>query len=329
MSNLKVLLTGASGMVGKRVLQELISRESFSIRLFLRDSRKNRKLIQPFLNKLDVVWGCLENAEEVLKAVDDQDIVIHVAGEQPSNINYNEKRVHLVNVIGTENILNSMLKQKKRVGIIYTSSIAVYGERLNDPYIKITDPVHFSDKDPYAKSKINAERLIQESGVDHLIFRLSYCSSTEMLRFQPLMFDMPLDTHVEIIDTRDISLAIVNSIQMKQIWNKIYNLGGGVKCQIIFREHFNDLVEIMGFGREFLPEEAFAKDGFHCGLYNTTEIQALLHFQEHTLQDFYNDARKWIGFKRYLVPLVKPIIRWFLLKKSRYYQEFKKNKREI
>jgi len=322
------MLTGASGMVGKKILEELLSRESFSVRLFLRDSKKNRKLVRPYYNKLEVVWGSLENREEVLGAVDNQEVIIHIAAQQPSNINYDEKNVHLVNVIGTENILNAMKEQKKRPAIIYTSSISVYGSRLNDPYIKVTDPVFFSDEDPYAKSKINAERLIQESGFDYLIFRLSYCSSTEMLRFQPLMFDMPLDTHVEIIDTRDIALAIVNSIQMKQIWNKIYNLGGGAKCQIIFREHFNDLVEIMGFGRDFLPEEAFAKGGFHCGLYDTNEIQALLQFQEHTLQDFYNDARKWIGFKRYLVPLVKPIIRWYLLKKSRYYKEYKKKQKE-
>lgn len=325
MSNLNVLLTGASGMVGKKILEELISRESFSIRLFLRDSKKNRKLVRSYHNKVEVVWGNLENPEEVFKAVDDQDIVIHVAAQQPSNIKYEEKKVHLINVVGTENILNAMKEQKKRPCIIYTSSIAVYGDRLNNLYIKVSDPLFFSDKDPYAKSKINAERLIQEAGFDYLIFRLSYCSSTEMLRFQPLMFDMPLNTHVEIIDTRDIALAIVNSIQLKQIWNKIYNLGGGARCQIKFREHFNDLVEIMGFGRNFLPEEAFAKEGFHCGLYDTAQIQSLLRFQEHTLQDFYNDARKWIGFKRYLVPLIKPFIRWYLLKKSRYYKEYKKN----
>ena len=329
MTNLNVMLTGASGMVGKKILEELCSRESFSVRLFLRNSKKNRKLIRPYSDKVKVVWGSMENYEEVLKAVEGQDIIIHVAAQQPSNINYEEKKVHLVNVVGTENILNAMKEQKKRPCIIYTSTISVYGSRLNNPNIKLTDPLFFSDEDPYAKSKINAERLIQESGFDYLIFRLSYCSSTEMLRFQPLMFDMPLNTHVEIIDTRDIAVAIANSIYMKQIWNKIYNLGGGEKCQIIFRDHFNDLVEIMGFGRDFLPEEAFAKDGFHCGLYDTAQIQSLLQFQEHTLQDFYNDARKWIGFKRYLVPLVKPIIRWYLLKKSRYYKEYKRKKREI
>ena len=325
MANLNVLLTGASGMIGKKILEELISRESYSIRLFLRDSKKNRKYVRYLNNKVEVVWGSLENPKEVLEAVNDQEVIIHTAAQQPSNKNYDKDNVYLVNVKGTENVLNAMKRQKSPPRILYTSSVAVYGDRLNDPIIKITDPVNNSDKHPYALSKINAEKLIKESGLDYLIFRLSYCISTEMLRFQSLMFEMPLDTYLEIIDTRDVALAIVNSLQLKEIWNKIFNLGGGPKCQIIFREHFNDLVEIMGFGRNFLPEEAFAKQGFHCGIFDTTEIQNLLQFQRHTLQDFYNDTRKWIGFKRYLVPLVKPIIRWYLLKKSKYYLEYKKN----
>ena len=327
MTNLNVMLTGASGMVGKKVLEELISKGLFSIRVFLRDSKKNRKLMSPFANNdIEVIWGSLENPGDVNKAVENQEVIIHIAALQPSNAKYDEEKVHLVNVTGTENILNAAKKQKN-ARIIYTSSISVYGDRLKDPYIKITDPVVKSDHDPYAKSKLEAEELIKKSGLDYLIFRLSYCTSTEMLRFQSLMFDMPLDTRVEIIDTRDVATAIVNSILLNEIWNRTFNLGGGTKCQITFREHFNDIVEIMGFGRHFLPEEAFAKGGFHCGFYDTTELQALLKFQDHTLQDFYDDVREWIGIKRYFIPLVKPIVRWYLLKKSKYYKQFKNNKK--
>ena len=325
MTKLNVMLTGASGMVGKKILEELISRDSFSIRVFARNSKKNRKLFRSFANNdVEVVWGSLENPEEVIKAVENQEIIIHAAALQPSNKNYDEKKVHLINVIGTENILNAMKKQKN-ARIIYTSSISVYGDRLKDPYIKLSDPVVKSDHDLYAKSKLEAEKLIKDSDLEYLIFRLSYCTSTEMLRFQSLMFDMPLDTRVEIIDTRDIAKAIANSIPFKEIWNRTFNLGGGSKCQIIFRDHFNDIVEIMGFGRDFLPEVAFAKGGFHCGFYDTEEVQALLKFQDHTLQDFYDDIREWIGIRRYFVPLVKPIVRWYLLKKSKFYKEFKGN----
>ncbi|MCJ7651132.1 MAG: NAD(P)-dependent oxidoreductase, partial [Candidatus Lokiarchaeota archaeon] len=217
------------------------------------------------------------------------------------------------------NIINAMLLQKTPTKIIYTSSVSVYGDRLKDPNIKITDPVKISPGHPYDESKIAAERLIRESGIEHVIFRLSYCTSTDMLKFRPVLFDMPLKTSVEIIDARDVALALVNAIETREIWGKIFNLGGGKECQIEFGEHVDDMLEIMGFGRHFFPEKAFAISDSHCGFYDTREIEEILKFQNHNLSDFYADVKRWIGFKRHLVPLVRPIIRWILLKRSKYY----------
>jgi nucleoside-diphosphate-sugar epimerase len=322
LEKLKVLLTGASGTVGIDIFNELLSRsEIYDIRLFLRASKKNKKKFVPYLKKVEIIWGCVENYEEVKAAVEDQDIIIHTAAVIPSASYYNPEsdQVFIVNVEGTRNIINAILHQKKPMKIIYTSSIAVYGDRIKNPNIKITDPVNISPGHPYAESKLAAERVIQESGIDYVIFRLSYCTSTDMLKFRPVMFDMALKTSVEIIDTRDVALAIVNAIETREIWGKTFNLGGGKQCQIEFGEHLDDMLEIMGFGRHFFPEEAFAQNDSHCGFYDTKEIQELLKFQNHELSDFYEDVKKWIGFKRHLVPLVRPIIRWILLKRSKYY----------
>jgi len=57
----------------------------------------------------------------------------------------------------------------------------------------------------------------------------------------------------------------------------------------------------------------------------TYNLQNLLNFQNHKLQDFYNGVRKWIGVKRKLFTLVKPIARWYILRKSETYKKFKKN----
>ncbi|MHA1104947.1 MAG: NAD-dependent epimerase/dehydratase family protein [Promethearchaeota archaeon] len=325
MEKTKVLLTGASGTVGIDIFKELLSRSDiYDIRLFLRASKKNKKRFIPYSTKVEIIWGSIENYEEVKIAVEDQDVVIHSAAVIPSASHYDPKIVNLVNVEGTRNIINSMLLQKKQTKIIYTSSIALYGDRIKNPNIKITDPVKITPGHPYAESKLAAEHLIQESGLDHIIFRLSYCTSTNMLKFRPVMFDMPLKTSVEIIDTRDVALALVNAIETHEIWGKTFNLGGGEKCQIEFGEHLDDMLEIMGFGRHFFPEEAFVKSDSHCGFYDTREIEEILKFQNHNLSDFYADVKKWIGFKRFLVPLVRPIIRWLLLKRSKYYKASKK-----
>ena len=330
MHKTKVLLTGASGTVGIDIFKELLSRlDIYDIRLFLRGSKKNKKGFKLYSKKVEIIWGSVENYEEVKIAMKDQDVVIHTAAVIPSTSHYNPESdyVFTTNVEGTRNVINAMLLQEKPMKIIYTSSIAIYGDRIKDPNIKITDPVKISLGHPYAKSKLAAEQIIIESGMKFIIFRLSYCTSTIMLKFRPVMFDMPLKTSVEIIDTRDVALALVNAIEKLEIWDKIFNLGGGKECQIEFGEHLDDMLEIMGFGRHFFPEEAFSKGDSHCGFYDTREIQELLKFQNHNLSDFYTDVKKWIGFKRYLVPLVRPIIKWILLRRSKYYKESKLKKK--
>jgi len=325
MQKTKVLLTGASGTLGIDIFKELLSRlDSYDVRLFLRASKKNKKRFKPFSKKVGIFWGSVENYEEVKTAVENQDVVIHAAAVIPSTSHYNPKIVNLVNVEGTRNVINAMILQEKPPKLIYTSSIAVYGDRLKEPNIKITDPPKISPGHPYAESKLAAEHLIQESGLEYVIFRLSYCTSTNMLKFRPALFDMALKTSVEILDTRDAALALVNAIETREIWGKIFNLGGGEECQIIFGKHLDDMLEIMGFGRHFFPEKAFTEGDSHCGFYDTKEIQEILQFQNHNLSDFYADVKKWIGVKRYLIPLVKPIIRWILLKRSKYYIASKK-----
>ena len=87
------------------------------------------------------------------------------------------------------------------------------------------------------------------------------------------------------------------------------------------------MFELMGLGRNFLPNEAFSNHHSHCGFFDDQEtnyIQSILHFQSSTLNDFYEEVKKWLGIKRYLVPLVKPILRWYILRKSEFYQDYKK-----
>ncbi|MCJ7651887.1 MAG: NAD-dependent epimerase/dehydratase family protein, partial [Candidatus Lokiarchaeota archaeon] len=181
MEKTKVLLTGASGTVGIDIFKELLSRSDiYDIRLFLRASKKNKKRFMPYSKKVEIIFGSIENYEEVKIAVEEQDVIIHSAAVIPSASHYNPESVYSVNVEGTRNIINAMLLQKTPTKIIYTSSVSVYGDRLKDPNIKITDPVKISPGHPYEESKIAAERLIQESGIEHVIFRLSYCTSTDM-----------------------------------------------------------------------------------------------------------------------------------------------------
>lgn len=327
MSKKNILITGASGSVGIKVFHEFYARkDKYNITLFLRGSKKNKKLFKNYIEELNIVWGDLRNYNDVEKAVANQDIVLHLAAVIPVSEESNPESTHAVNVDGTQNIINSMLKQQTKPKIIYTSSVAVYGNRVKKPIIKITDPIRPAKGDFYAVSKIEAEKLIRNSDLDYCIFRLAYCASPAVLKFHPVMFRMPLNTSIEMILTSDIGKALANALEREDIWGKIFNLGGGESCRIRYGDHLDDLYEIMGLGRGFMPKEAFSIEGYHCGFYFDDGVQELFNFRNLTLQDFYKEVKKWIGFKRYLTPLLRWLLRKIFIRKSEYFKEYKKKK---
>ncbi|MHA2430658.1 MAG: NAD-dependent epimerase/dehydratase family protein [Promethearchaeota archaeon] len=322
-----ILITGASGSVGIKVFHEFYAKkDKYNITLFLRGSKKNKKLFKNYRGKLNIIWGDLRKNIEIEKAVANQDIILHIAAVIPISKESNPQTIHEVNVGGTQNIIISLLKQQIKPKIIYTSSVAVYGNRIENPIIKITDPIRPAKGDFYAESKIEAEKLIRNSGLDFCIFRLAYCASPAVLKFHPVMFRMPLNTSIEMILTSDIGKALANAIEREDIWGKTFNLGGGESCRIKYGDHLDDLYEIMGLGRGFMPKEAFSKEGYHCGFYFNDGVQELFNFRNLTLQDFYKEVKKWIGFKRHLTPLLRWFLRKIFIRKSEYYKEYEKEK---
>ncbi len=319
---MKILLTGAFGNVGLSTLNELLNK-NYEVRVFEVYNRKNRKIAKQFKNKIEIIWGDLRNKEDVTTAVQNQDIVIHLAAIIPPLADTNPSLAESVNVGGTKNILEAIKKQVQKSKLIFTSSVAVYGDRRYNPMIEVSDPVAPSKGDYYAITKISAEKLIRESGVDFAIFRLTYITSIDKLNMDPLMFHMPLDTSIEICDTKDVGLALVNSIGCDEVWGEIFNLAGGKQCRITYRDYLNDMMDIFGLGRNFLPEEGFAEKDFHCGYMNTTKSQNLLNYQQHTLEDYYGEVKRKIGPKKYFMPAIKWMIRLNLLKRSDHYRRYK------
>ncbi len=316
---MNILLTGAFGNVGLSTLKELLNKE-YDVRVFEVYNKKNRKIAKKFKNRIEIIWGDLRNIEDVNYALQNQDLIIHLAAIIPPLADFNPELAESVNVGGTKNILAAIKKQLHKPKLIFTSSVAVYGDRRYNPMIDVKDPLAPSKGDYYAITKISAEKLIRESGVDFAIFRLTYITSIDKLNMDPLMFHMPLDTSIEICDTKDVGLALVNAIECDEVWGETFHLAGGEKCRITYREYLNDMMEIFGLGRNFLPEEGFAEKDFHCGYMNTNKSQNLLNYQIHTLADYYGEVKRKIGSKKHFMPAIKWMIRLNLLKRSEPYQ---------
>jgi len=304
---MNVLLTGAFGNIGTSTLEELI-KQGHTVRCF------------DLKTKAEVVWGDLRRPEDVAAAVRDQEVVVHLAFIIPKlSATGVESEVRPawareINVGGTQNLLNAMKALPRPPRIIFTSSCHVYGRTQNQPPPRtVSDPLQPTEH--YTHHKIECERMVRASGLEWTIFRLAATLPLTM-KLDPGMFDVPLNNRMEFVHTRDVGLAIANGVSSEGVWGKILLIGGGPHCRLYYREIAERTLNAMGVG--MLPEEAFSSTPFAVDWLDTTESQRLLKYQRHDLGDYIREMVTLLGYRRYLMRMFRPIVRWWLLRKSPY-----------
>lgn len=284
-----VLLTGASGLVGHETLKSLIDQNKYDIRVFDLKTPKSTLLFSKYKKQIEIFYGDITNKEDVKKAVKNVDFIIHLAAIIPPLADKNKELAKKVNIDGTKNLVEAAIKENKNIFFVYASSISVYGDRLKEYNIKVTDKLKPSPGDYYAETKIFCEKVVKESDLDYTIFRITGVMQNP--KTDPLMFHMPLDTKFEIITSKDAGFAFANSINHKKELNKkTFNLAGGSSCRVVYKDFLYKNLKIFGLNFKYMPKEAFAKKDFHCGyLEDSDELQNILHHQRDTLDDYYNN----------------------------------------
>ncbi|HUU77049.1 MAG TPA: NAD(P)-dependent oxidoreductase [candidate division Zixibacteria bacterium] len=335
----KILLTGAFGNVGTSTLEELIKMDNHFIRCFdipTKANKKKAKKFQQYNDKVEIFWGDLRDQFEVEKAVEDIDAIIHLGAIIPPLANNRPEIAEPVNVGGTKNIITAIKKQTDQPKLIFSSSVATYGDvryKGLDYVIQTTDEFNPSPFDHYARHKIKCEEMIKSSGINWSIFRFSAIPPLDQ-GLDPLMFEVPLDTPIEYTHTKDTGLALAKAVTNDFIWGKILHIAGGPINRVSYEDFVGRMLDAMGIGR--LPKEAFGNEPFHCGYMDTTESQRILQYQNRTFDDYLKFYKKRLAFARILAIIFKPAVRSWLLRKSPHYRahlkaikEYMKPKRRI
>lgn len=171
MAKKKVLLTGASGSMGGDAFKELLRRKGkYDIRLLLRPSKKNKKSFSKYEGQdgVEIVWGDISKMDDVLRAVNGVQHVLHVAALVSPEADRDAPLCNLCNRVGTENVVEAIKQQPgggDNITLVYVASIAMYGDRLPPVHwVKVGDPLKPSVGDYYSITKMFAERAVVESG---------------------------------------------------------------------------------------------------------------------------------------------------------------------
>ncbi len=176
---MKILVTGATGFIGKRLV-EFMSKQGHDVSCFVRKTSDIGSLKMP---NVDFVYGDILDKESIEQALKDNEIIIHLVGLQ-SFSEYSEKvysKLYETNVLGLKNLLDAIVNKKPKSlkKIIFLSSTAAIGLTKG----KVDESVACKPLSSYQKTKYEGEKLclsyFRKYGLPIVILRSSMIYGTK------------------------------------------------------------------------------------------------------------------------------------------------------
>lgn len=146
----RVLVTGASGFIGRELIESLSVFHFYHVSCLLR-----RKIDVPHVQQ--ILIQDLELIAETDYLFDNIDVVIHLAAIAHTNTR-SEQEFYRVNACATSHLASIAAKAGVK-RFIFLSSIGVNGTFSNVPFTSLSEPV---PTEAYARSKLDAEIQLQD-----------------------------------------------------------------------------------------------------------------------------------------------------------------------
>jgi len=258
-----VLVTGASGKVGKRLVKQLIEK-GYAVRILIHKTKPEGFAI----NDVEMVKGDLIDPSSLESAVESVETVCHMAAVfdifPPYKYEADHDVVYKFNVTGTYNLMEAIRKSGSVKHIIFGSSESVYASDVREHKSPITEEEELFPGRFYSLTKILGEDMVRHyrdlHGIDFTILRFAWildasdvirafeyetwegmiaegereelarqCSKSKAL-FVPTYEDGSARID-HIVDAEDAALAAVLSVENPSSRGKIFNIAGPAPFQ--------------------------------------------------------------------------------------------------
>ena len=306
---MRVLVTGGAGRLGITVCRTLL-RGGFQVRVFDLDTPRNRRSVKELAGKAEVLWGDITQPDSVRQAMAEVDTVVHMAAILPPVAYQKPELAAKVNVGGTRIIVDLLKEKGGNIPLVHISSAAVFGPspEATELISPEKNPPH--PKGAYAETKFQAENLIQESGIDHVILRLT-ATMYPIFEVSDLrrMFTIPLRNRIEFCHLDDTALAILNAVSnFNRVKGNTLVISGGIDQQMYYEDMIGAILRVLGLPMP--PARKFTTEPYYLDWYDTSRSQELLHFQQKTFADYLADYAQELT--RRFTPLFLPFMRYFV-----------------
>ena len=231
-----ILLTGATGFIGSRVLQAL-SQKNLSVRCLV---RKQKTSDNP---NITYITGDVLDRDSLIAATKGVETVyyfIHMMGNQPKG---EQKKFDVLDRNAIKNMVDACkLNGVKRI---------IHLTGMRNPKEKLSH---------HLRSRKEVEDIIRNSGIDHTIFRASLIIGRGGAAFDILdtavkkfpiipVFDWE-DTQIQPIFIDDVIKYLVECLEKRETINKCYDIG----CSQIltYKELLQQYADELGLKRKFI-----------------------------------------------------------------------------
>ncbi|MDW8325778.1 MAG: NAD-dependent epimerase/dehydratase family protein [Anaerolineales bacterium] len=231
MSNDLVFVTGATGFLGHHLVPQLLA-EGFRVRALVRETSDTHHLAHP---NVELVIGDVLDPAKVQQAVAGCRYGVHAAGL--FRFWGRQEDFERVNVQGTAHVVEAARRFEVEK-LIHISTIAVVGE--HPPGIVIDETVKCRPADPYQRSKLDAENLVnmfvRGANLPAVVLRPgAFYGPWGRYAFNRLFFEDPLrGLRIQVENGRrltfpafvpDVARAIVAALRLARP-GEIYNVCG-------------------------------------------------------------------------------------------------------
>lgn len=334
---MRILLTGAFGNVGRYVVLEMC-KQGHELTCFDLQSKATEKIakdLQAAAQKegypvFKVIWGNLTdeaNVKAVLQEVQPEAIA-HLAAIIPPVCYERPELAEKVNVGGVSIILAAAAELDHPPRIVFSSSYSIYGPHnpnKDTPLLTPEDPINPLDN--YAIHKARAEKLMHNYAGEWVILRFGAIYPGKLLeassgpRTFEFSFTHPPNQHRHGAHPADVALAVANACSFENISGRTFLIAGDESWQKS-PKFFTDFIgSALGYGtlnvNAFYPGDPENDQCWYFESYmDTTESQAVLQFQKHTLEDYIADIRSQTRFIRPVMWAFAPLARYGMVKNS-------------
>jgi NADH dehydrogenase len=204
-----ILVTGASGFVGRHIVSALLG-SGDDVRSLVRDPGKAWGLGG------ELVHGDMTNADSLRRAVDGVDAVIHLVAVRQGK----EEKFQRVMVHGGRDLLQAA----KEAGVRRFVLMSALGTREDT-----------KDLIPYYGAKWQVEQLVKSSGIDHVIFRPSFIFGPDggiiptfrrLVKLAPVTPIIAGERRIQPIWADDMAAYFVRALDLEAATNRAFEVGG-------------------------------------------------------------------------------------------------------